>query len=356
MAIFESLFDVLYLSLVIALGFRLVLEGKKEAKLFGLMAILLGLGDSFHLIPRVVSHLSTLGFEGHSWALSWGQFITSITMTIFYLLYYFYYSKQSGDKDKRKLVLVLFLVIARIALVLFPQNNWGQANGNYMFGIYRNIPFAILGLLLIIWSFKERKKEGLSYMWLLISLSFLFYIPVVLWSQKFPLVGALMMPKTLAYLLIVVMGYRYFISDFKVTNLLGLATSNLIMGLIAGAFYREFTKFYSFTSPNHLQKLHVHILVLGFIFMTVLYMITKKYGGNRIKTLKKPLYIYLSGFTLSMACMMIIGIFEVVSQNSPTINSQAIAGISGLGHILLASGLIWLMIRVYKEERLIKNI
>lgn len=90
--------------------------------------------------------------------------------------------------------------------------------------------------------------------------------------------------------------------------------------------------------------------------MTVLYMITKKYAENRIKALKKPLYIYLSGFTLTMACMMIIGIFEVVSQNSPTINSQAIAGISGLGYILLATGLIWLMIRVHKEERLIKNI
>ena len=82
MAIIESLFDVAYLSLVIGLGIRLLLEKNKGAKLFGIMAILLGGGDAFHLIPRVIAHLSPLGFEGHYFALSWGQFVTSITMTI----------------------------------------------------------------------------------------------------------------------------------------------------------------------------------------------------------------------------------------------------------------------------------
>ena len=48
MAIFESLFDVTYLSLVIGLGVRLLLEKTKGAKLFGIMAILLGMGDAFH--------------------------------------------------------------------------------------------------------------------------------------------------------------------------------------------------------------------------------------------------------------------------------------------------------------------
>lgn len=58
MKLFESLFDLTYLVLVIALGIRLLLEAKKEAKLFGVMAVLLGLGDAFHLIPRVLSHLN----------------------------------------------------------------------------------------------------------------------------------------------------------------------------------------------------------------------------------------------------------------------------------------------------------
>ncbi len=46
-------------------------------------------------------------------------------------------------------------------------------------------------------------------MWWLILLSFLFYVPVVLWSQKYPVVGALMMPKTVAYFMIVYLGFKY---------------------------------------------------------------------------------------------------------------------------------------------------
>ena len=87
MQIGESLFDIGYLAIVVALGIRLLLENSKEAKLFGIMAILLGLGDSFHLLPRVVSHFSPGGFEANISALSWGKFVTSITMTIFYVLY-----------------------------------------------------------------------------------------------------------------------------------------------------------------------------------------------------------------------------------------------------------------------------
>ena len=45
-------------------------------------------------------------------------------------------------------------------------------------------------------------------MWLAITLSFGFYIPVVLWADTIPAVGALMIPKTCAYVWIVVMGYR----------------------------------------------------------------------------------------------------------------------------------------------------
>ncbi|MDU2898760.1 MAG: hypothetical protein E7B88_08070 [Finegoldia magna] len=99
MKIFESLFDVIYLSVLVALGVRLLLEKTKGANLFGIMAIVLGLGDGFHLLPRVISHLSPGGFEAHAAALSWGQFVTSITMTIFYVLYYHYYRLQSNDTD-----------------------------------------------------------------------------------------------------------------------------------------------------------------------------------------------------------------------------------------------------------------
>jgi len=43
---------------------------------------------------------------------------------------------------------------------------------------------------------------------LAIILSFGFYIPVVLWSNALPIIGILMIPKTLAYVWVVFMGYK----------------------------------------------------------------------------------------------------------------------------------------------------
>ena len=182
MGIVESLFDLTYLSIVLSLGIRLLLEKSKEAKLFGIMAIILGVGDSFHLFPRIIWHLSYNGFETNVFALSWGKLVTNITMTILYVLFYYYYRSQSGDYNTAKRNIIYISALIRIVLAVLPQNNWGTASEDYMFGIYRNIPFAIMGALLIYWSYKEKDKPGLKNMSLCILLSFTFYIPAVLWG------------------------------------------------------------------------------------------------------------------------------------------------------------------------------
>lgn len=351
MAVFESLFDVTYLVTVVALGIRLLLEKREGAALFGLMAILLGLGDGFHLLPRIISHLSPGGFESHAFALSWGQFVTSITMTIFYVLFYYYYRRQSGDINNNKKWLIYILAGLRILLILMPQNNWGQVPGDYMFGIYRNIPFAIMGILLVYWSFQYRKNKGLNSMWWLVLLSFLFYIPVVILSSKYPIVGALMMPKTLAYLFIVILGYRYFIGEFSSINILGMSFTMLIIGLAGGVFYREFTKFYAFGSTGHLGKIHTHILVLGFILTLIIYILSRTYDKKLSLKLKKSFHIYITGLVITIVNMTVIGIWEVVSMGQATINIKILEGLSGFGHLVLATGLIKILLNLYEGER-----
>ena len=89
-AVFETLFDIVYLSTVITLGYRMIRGGKgqKQYLLFGIMAVVLGCGDAFHLIPRAVA-LCTTGLESYPAALGIGKLVTSITMTVFYLLLYY---------------------------------------------------------------------------------------------------------------------------------------------------------------------------------------------------------------------------------------------------------------------------
>lgn len=83
-AIVETLFDTIYLITVITLGIIMIRKsnGRKQYRLFGIMAVVLGLGDSFHLVPRALA-LCTTGLENYTAALGIGKLITSITMTIF---------------------------------------------------------------------------------------------------------------------------------------------------------------------------------------------------------------------------------------------------------------------------------
>ena len=102
------------------------------------------------------------------------------------------------------------LSLARVILCMFPQNEWLSADAPLSWGIYRNIPFALLGLLIIVLfyrSAKARSDKDFKFMWLTIVLSFGFYIPVVLWADAIPEIGMLMIPKTCAYVWTVLIGY-----------------------------------------------------------------------------------------------------------------------------------------------------
>lgn len=217
-AIIETLFDAVYLISVITIGILMIKksQGRKQYRLFGLMAVLLGAGDAFHLVPRAVA-LCTTGLADYTVALGLGKFITSITMTIFYVLLYYVWRTRYEVQGKQNVTAAVYLLAGlRIALCLFPQNAWLSAEALLSWGIYRNIPFALLGLLIIVLFYKSAKEQNdkeFRWMWLTIVLSFGFYIPVVLWADVIPMIGMLMIPKTCAYVWTVVIGYRAMIQD-----------------------------------------------------------------------------------------------------------------------------------------------
>lgn len=211
-AIMETGFDAIYLVTVITLGLIMIFKGRdsKQHLLFGIMAVTLGAGDSFHLIPRAVA-LCTTGLENYTAALGIGKFITSITMTIFYILLYYVWRLRYQIKGRQGLTATVYVLsLVRIALCLFPQNAWTSASSPLRWGICRNIPFALLGLLIIVLFYREsRQKQDRSFrfMWLTIVLSFGFYIPVVLFADSIPLIGMLMIPKTCAYVWTILIGF-----------------------------------------------------------------------------------------------------------------------------------------------------
>lgn len=211
-AVMETLFDTVYLISVITIGIVMIrrCKGERQFRLFGCMAVVLGAGDAFHLVPRALA-LCTTGLDHYTAALGIGKLITSVTMTIFYVLLYYVWRLRYQVQGRKGLTAAVYgLAGLRILLCLLPQNQWFSAEAPLSWGIYRNIPFALLGLLVILLfyrSAKEQKDRAFRWMWLIIVLSFGFYIPVVLWADAVPMIGMLMIPKTCAYVWTVLIGY-----------------------------------------------------------------------------------------------------------------------------------------------------
>ncbi len=205
----ETTFDILYLLFAIVSGFVILRKATdKTGKRMGLAALILGCGDAFHLVPRVLNYFVSADFTA---ALGVGKLVTSITMTLFYVLLYYIIAGFSGQAQSRRVtVCVWALAAVRILLCLFPQNGWLQNSDGMTWGIVRNVPFVLLGAAVCVLAFRARKTEPTQgRLWLYILLSFLFYIPVAVAAGILPMLGMLMLPKTVCYILMICAFHRY---------------------------------------------------------------------------------------------------------------------------------------------------
>lgn len=205
----EAVFDVCYLVIALVVGIYILVKSKNRlGRLMGIAILVLGCGDAFHLVPRVLNNFVDSNFTS---ALGIGKLITSITMTIFYIFIYYIYKEHYSKESNKKLECFIWaLAIFRIILCLLPQNRWMTNDGSVTIGIIRNIPFVMLGLLIVVLFYKGRKVDNIfKNMWLYITFSFLFYIPVVVGAQFIPALGMFMLPKTICYILIIFSFKKY---------------------------------------------------------------------------------------------------------------------------------------------------
>lgn len=203
----ESSFDVIYLWGMLLHGGVLVARanGDPATLLLGGMALVLGLGDALHLIPRVSAMFT--GRE-NLLALGAGKWLTSITATAYYVLLYHLWAVWT-DTANGMLGIVLWALLAlRVFLCSLPQNDWFTDGGTVWWGILRNIPFVAVGVFVacLFTATDFSAVPEVRYMPVAITLSFLCYIPVVLFASAKPAVGMLMIPKTLMYAWIQYMG------------------------------------------------------------------------------------------------------------------------------------------------------
>ena len=229
--LFEAVFDISYLvfDLIAAIIFFIWANGRVLFDLYGILTLVLCIGDAFHLVPRVVRALQGTNPQIKRY-LGRGLQISSITMTVFYILLMYIWKETFPQFSLAPAIVRAVWISAtiRIIICLFPQNDWTGDNSQkssaqqasdtkqasdtlrLRMSIMRNAVFVVTGLC-IMWLYASSgTAHGLEMQRMVwaIAISFACYLPVTVLSRRYPLVGMLMIPKTCAYIWMIVMGLQ----------------------------------------------------------------------------------------------------------------------------------------------------
>lgn len=221
----EVVFDAVYLlviwTLVIVMARRrprIAAADRTVADCFTAAFALLALGDTFHLSLRILSHLkgslsTTHTVLGYPVTIGLGALATGITLTFFYMLFLKAWRWRFAGGYGWFGYILFGAAAVRLLLFLHPANNWNSPFAPLAWSIYRNIPLFLqgLGVAFLIWRDAVRTKDR-AFLAIagLIVVSYACYMTVIFTYQAMPVVGMLMLPKTVAYVAMAVVAYRGF--------------------------------------------------------------------------------------------------------------------------------------------------
>jgi len=91
-----------------------------------------------------------------------------------------------------------------------------------------------------------------------------------------------------------------------------------ILAMAGGVFYREFTKFNSFTAKTSLGVVHTHYFLLGMVVFLLLLLLEKNFAFTGAKT-KRLLLTYHIGLNLTAVMLVVRGVTQVLGVLSPLV-------------------------------------
>lgn len=127
-----------------------------------------------------------------------------------------------------------------------------------------------------------------------------------------------------------------------------------VLAMIGGVFYREFTKFNSFTSKTTLSVVHTHYFLLGMVFFLLLLLLEKNFSFTGAKT-GRVLAAYHIGLNLTAVMFVVRGMVQVLVPALSAGMNAAISGIAGIGHILLGVSMVLLLVQIKRSVSLSRS-
>ena len=219
----EIAFNVAYLIVVWGLVLAMTLrrrsvapQDQRVARLVRWAFALLALGDTGHVGFRVLAY-ATGGLDASINLLDMevglvglGALSTAITVTLFYVLMLEIWRVRFDKRYGWFAYLLLAAAVARFLVMIPAANEWSNSVPPQSWGLYRNLPLTILGLgvaYLILRDALKARDRAFTWIGIMILVSYALYIPVILFVQRMPATGMLMIPKTMAYVAIGLIAY-----------------------------------------------------------------------------------------------------------------------------------------------------
>jgi len=220
----EIVFNICYLiviwALVLAMIKRRAMVARTqlgEALCLLLAFAFLALGDTGHVGFRVIAYVlggletSIVVFGSQMNLAALGSLSTAWTFTLFYVFMIIMWKARYDRKLGLIGWLALGAAIVRSLIMLLPANEWTSLTPPRDIYLARNIPLIFMQLcaaFLILRDAKAANDSTFTWIAVMILVSFVCYIPVVALVHSVPSIGMLMIPKTLAYLAIAVIGFK----------------------------------------------------------------------------------------------------------------------------------------------------
>ncbi len=124
-----------------------------------------------------------------------------------------------------------------------------------------------------------------------------------------------------------------------------------VAAMAGGVFYREFTKYSSYTGVTALGKIHTHLFLLGMLVFLVVALYAAHNDLQKIKMFRGFLWTYNLGVSLTAAMLLVRGVIQVAGMEISGAVDASISGFAGIGHILTGTGIVLLLLSLKKAAK-----